>query len=52
MSRWPPRSETINFGALSVASAVLLILESSEQYAGFMRVSDTAIQPTFLLVSR
>ncbi len=39
-------------GSLSVASAVFLILELSEPYAGFMRVSDAAVQSALVQLSR
>jgi hypothetical protein len=38
-------------GALSVASAVFLILELSQPYAGFMRVSDAAVQAALVQMS-
>ncbi len=38
-------------GALSVASAVFLILELSQPYAGFMRVSDHAIRAALVQMS-
>jgi hypothetical protein len=39
-------------GALSVASAVFLILEFSQPYAGFMRVSDTAIRAALVQMNQ
>jgi hypothetical protein len=38
-------------GALSVASAIFLILELSEPYAGFMRISDAAFQAALVQMS-
>jgi hypothetical protein len=42
----------LGFGALSVASAILLILELSQPYAGLIRISPAALEQTIEAIDR